>query len=62
MCLEHPYNEFRLVRDRITGGKVTIIVHNNCGIYFRHWISRKESQGKKLSAIIEEEAMEESFD
>ena len=26
MCLEHPYNKFRLVSDRIRDGKVT--VHN----------------------------------
>ena len=53
MCLEHPYNEFRLVKDCITDGKVT--VHNHSRITFRNQISRKESQEKKLSAIIEEE-------
>lgn len=29
-CLEHPYNEFCLVSDRITDRKVT--VHDNCRI------------------------------
>ena len=60
MCLEHPYNEFRLDRDRITDEKVT--VHTNHRITFRNRISGKESQEQKLPAIIEEEAMEESFD
>ena len=59
VCLEYPYNEFCLVSDCITDGKVT--VHNNCRIIFRNRISRKESQEKKFSAIIED-AMEESFD
>ena len=60
VCLEHPYNEFHLVSDRITDGKVT--VHNNCRITFRNRISRKESQKKQLPEIIEEEPMDESFD
>ena len=60
MYLENPYNEFRLVSDCITDGKVT--VHNNCRITFRNRISRKESQEMKLPAIIEEEPMDESFD
>ena len=45
MCLEHLYNEFRLVSDCITDGKVT--VNNNCRITFRNRIGRKESQIKK---------------
>ena len=60
MCLKYPYNEFRLVSDRITDRKVAI--HNNCRTTFRNRMRRKESQEKKLSAIIEEEAMEELFD
>ena len=60
MSLEHLYNEFRRVSDRITDGKVT--VHNNCRITFMNRIRRKESLEKKLPAIIEEEDMDESFD
>lgn len=41
-CLEHPYNEFCLVSDRISDRKVT--VHDNCRITLRNRISRKESQ------------------
>ena len=59
MWLEHRYDEFRLVRDRITDGKV--IVHKDCRITFKNRITRKESQEKKLPAIIEEEAMDEPF-
>ena len=58
--LEHPYNEFCLVSDRITDEKVTL--HNNCRITFRNEISRKESQEDKLLAILEKEAMDESFE
>ena len=39
-----------------------LIVHNNCRINFRNRICRKESQEKKIPVIIEEKAMEESFD
>ena len=61
MWLEHRYDEFRLVSDRITDGKV--IVHKNCRIAFKNRISRKEPQEKKIPAIIEEEeAMDEPFD
>ena len=58
--LEHPYNEFCRVSDRITDEKVTL--HNNCQITFRNQISRKESQEDKLLAILEKEDMDESFD
>ena len=59
VCLEHLFNEFRLVSDRITDGKVT--VHDNCRITFRNQISRKESQKKNLPTIIDEKVIEESF-
>ena len=59
VSLEHLSNEFRRVSDRITDGKVK--VHNNCRITFRNRIRRKESQEKNLPAIIEEQAMDESF-
>ena len=60
VCLEHPYNKFCLLSEGITDGKVT--VYKNCRITFRNGISRKESREKELPAIIEEEAMGESFD
>ena len=45
VCLEHPHNEFHLVSDCITDGKVT--VHSDCRITFRNRISMKELQEKK---------------
>lgn len=52
-CLEHPYNEFCLVSDRITDRKVT--VHDNCritseielvGKSHKRRINRRTSYGK----------------
>ena len=41
---------------------LSVILHNNSRITFIYQISSKESKEKKLSAMIEEEAMGELFD